>query len=89
MTRWQEFAKCPGCGLDLVTGEGERSCAWGECPYVPPELDVFCPDCRFNLATMEGNPPCDDPLTCEHAAEPLSHVENVRRWAETQAALSR
>jgi hypothetical protein len=29
---------------------------------------------------MEGNPSCDDPLSCEHALEPRSHVENVRRW---------
>jgi hypothetical protein len=32
MTRWQEFTKCPGCGLDFATGEGERSCAWGDSP---------------------------------------------------------
>lgn len=89
MTRWQEFNKCPGCGLDLVTGEGERSCAWGDCAYLPAELDVFCGYCRFNLYTMEGNPPCTDPLTCEHAVEPLSHVENLRRWAEKQGAQAR
>jgi len=32
---------------------------------------------------MEGNPPCEDPLTCEHAAEPRSHVENLRTWEGT------
>ena len=84
MARWVEFKQCPGCGLDLVTGEGERSCAWGDCPYLPQDLNVFCDYCRFNLFTMEGNPQCADPLTCEHAAEPLSHVANVRRWAERQ-----
>ncbi len=35
---------------------------------------------RFNYYTLEGNPRCEDPLTCEHAAEPLEHVENYRRW---------
>ncbi len=64
MARWEGFQQCPGCGLDIATGEGERSCAWGECPYLPEELDVYCPNCRFNFFTMEGNPPCEDPMTC-------------------------
>jgi hypothetical protein len=80
MAHWQEFRQCPNCGLDIVTGEGERGCSWGECPYVPEELDVYCEDCRFNFYTMEGNSSCVDPLTCEHAPDPLAHVENVRRW---------
>ncbi|HEX6580208.1 MAG TPA: hypothetical protein VF195_04990 [Actinomycetota bacterium] len=29
---------------------------------------------------MEGNPPCEDPLTCAEAAEPRSRVENLRTW---------
>lgn len=66
----------------MRTGEGVRSCSWGECPYLPEELDVFSPDCRFNVFTMEGNAPCADPLLCEHATEPLAHVENLRRWSE-------
>lgn len=81
MERWEGFDKCPGCGFDIVTGEGARSCAYGDCPYLPEELDVYCPDCRFNFFTMEGNPPCDEPMTCEHGAEQRGHVENVRRWA--------
>ena len=80
MARWEDFRKCPGCGLDIATGEGERSCAWGDCPYLPEELDVYCDTCRFNFFTGEGNPPCEDPNKCEHAAEPLRHVENVRAW---------
>jgi hypothetical protein len=51
VANWEGFAKCPGCGYDLATGEGERSCAWGDCPYLPEELDVFCPNCRFNFMT--------------------------------------
>ena len=79
--RWEGFDKCPGCGFDIMTGEGARSCAYGDCPYLPEELDVYCPDCRFNFFTMEGNPPCEDPMTCEHGAEQRAHVENLRRWA--------
>ena len=86
MERWEGFDKCPGCGFDIVTGEGARSCAYGDCPYLPEELDVYCPDCRFNFFTMEGNPPCDDPTTCEHGAEQRAHVENVRRWAAARQA---
>ncbi len=83
MARWQEFRKCPGCGYDIATGEGERSCSWGECAYLPAELDVFCEGCRFNYFTMEGNPGCEDPLTCEHASAPLAAVANYRRWLGT------
>ncbi len=56
MAGWEGFSQCPGCGYDFATGKGERSCAWGDCPYLPEELDVFCPQCRFNFRTMEGNP---------------------------------
>ena len=82
--RWEGFRVCPGCNLDLGTGEGERSCAWGDCPYLPEELDVYCADCRFNYFTMEGNPPCDAPLTCSHGIEPRRHVENLRTWLAQQ-----
>ncbi len=51
-----------------------------DCPYLPEDLNVFCSWCRFNFYTMEGNPPCEDPLKCEHAEEPLSHVENFGKW---------
>jgi hypothetical protein len=80
MARWEGFRQCPGCGFDFASGEGERSCSWGDCPYLPEELNVYCDQCRFNFFTMEGNPSCDDPLTCVHATEPLSHVENLRTW---------
>jgi hypothetical protein len=80
MANWQEFRQCPGCGYDLGTGEGDRSCSWGDCPYVPEELNVFCDQCRFDFHTMEGNPPCEDPAVCEHGAPARSHVENYRRW---------
>src|SRR6266540_1419135 len=57
-------------------------------PPLPEELDVFCPQCRFNFLTMEGNFPCADPLTCEHSVEPTSHVGNMRRWREGQTPVS-
>jgi hypothetical protein len=84
MARWIEFAKCPGCGLNLATGEGERACAWGDCAYLPEELNVFCDQCRFNFYTMEGNPSCQDPMACQHAREPLTHAENYRQWVSRQ-----
>jgi hypothetical protein len=86
MTRWEEFQKCPNCGLDLGTGEGERACSLGECAYLPEELNVYCDYCRFNYLTMEGNPPCPDPMTCDHRVEPLAHVENYKRWQERQSS---
>ncbi len=86
MSRWQEFQKCPGCGLDLGTGEGERGCAWGDCPYLPEELNVYCDDCRFNFYTMEGNPACSDPTTCPHGEAPREHAQNYGRWAAGHSA---
>ena len=83
MARWEAFRQCPGCGFDFASGEGERSCSWGDCPYLPEELNVFCDQCRFNFFTMEGNPSCEDPLTCAHAVESRAHVENLRTWVGT------
>ena len=80
LDRWKEFRPCPQCAFDFATGERERDCSWGECPYVPEELGVFCDYCRFDFLTMEGNSPCADPMTCEHGEEPRSHVANVREW---------
>ena len=80
MAKWEGFNNCPGCSYDFSTGEGSRSCSWGECPYLPLELDVFCPDCRFNYFTMEGNPPCEDQMACPHGIEARAHVENARQW---------
>ena len=85
MRRWKGFRRCPSCGYDPATGDGERSCSWGECPYLPEELDVFCPNCRFNFFTMQGNAQCGRPRVCEHSAEARSHVANVRTWLEVNA----
>ena len=71
----------PGAGA----ARGDGGLGWGECAYLPEELDVYCEQCRFNYFSLEGNPTCDDPLTCEHAPVPLSHVENYRRWADARS----
>jgi hypothetical protein len=85
MGDWRGFERCPGCGFDIATGDGERSCSWGDCPYLPEELDVFCPTCRFNFFTMQGNPRCGRPGACEDSAEQRANVANVRIWAERGA----
>lgn len=85
MAGWQGFRQCPGCGYDITTGDGDRSCSWGDCPYLPEALDVFCPQCRFNFFTMQGNSQCGRPGVCDHAADARAHVETVRAWAAMQA----
>jgi hypothetical protein len=88
MGNWRTFRTCPGCSYDFATGEGEHACSLGDCAYLPEELDVFCEGCRFNYFTMEGNPTCEDPMTCEHAPGPLAHVENYRVWRQRLAGVS-
>jgi hypothetical protein len=66
MPRWEGFVQCPGCGYDLLTGDGERGCAWGDRPYLPEDLDVFCPNRRFNFFTMQGNAQCGKPGVCDY-----------------------
>jgi hypothetical protein len=79
-SRWNEFRPCPQCGYDFGTDEGEMACSWVQCPYMPEELDVFCDRCRFNFYTMEGNPSCADPMTCDLSIEPIAHAANMREW---------
>jgi hypothetical protein len=79
---WRDFRLCQGCGYDIASGEGERGCAWGECAYLPAQLDVFCPNCRFNFLSREGNSQCGRPGACENAVEPRSNVANLREWIE-------
>jgi hypothetical protein len=86
MARWEGFRPCPGCGFDIATGEGERSCSWGDCPYLPEELNVFCETCRFNFFTMEGNPPCEEPLDCAHAAGTTLAFQANKREATGSSA---
>jgi hypothetical protein len=80
MSKWESFQPCSQCEYDFATDEGPKACQWGQCAYLPEELDVYCEQCRFNYYTLEGNPSCQDPLSCEHSAVPLEHVENYKRW---------
>jgi len=80
MARWQEFRQCPGCTYDFATGEGEKSCDYYDCPYLPPELSVVCSQCMYDFFTDEGNAGCPDPSTCEEGAEARANVANMREW---------
>lgn len=82
MARWEEFRQCPGCKWNPATDEGIRNCSYYDCPYLPAELDVYCPNCRFDFYTLDGNPSCEDPSTCSPGEESRSHVPNVHRWLE-------
>jgi hypothetical protein len=87
MRSWQErrearvlsFRQCPTCTYDPATGEGERSCHYGGCPYLPEELNVLCPRCNYNFFTREGEPGCPNG-ECEFAAEAPERVAMMRRW---------
>lgn len=79
------FRRCPGCGYDLVTHEGERGCHYYACPYLPEELDTTCPVCVYDFTRQDGNAECGDPPSCEFALkEAPIRVANVRAWAAGQ-----
>lgn len=75
------FEACADCGWDFVTGNGERSCSYGECPYLPMELDVRCPQCLYNFYTGEGEAACGDEPTCDFArTEASERLANLELW---------
>ena len=80
----KHFQQCPQCRWNFLTDEGQRGCSWGDCPFLPEDLNIFCDSCRFNFFTMEGNPPCGDPENCPHGTEPRARVEAIRRQMETE-----
>ena len=81
MERALAFQQCPLCALDLATGEGERGCHYYECPYLPEELDVSCPTCRYNFVTDDGNPDCSDPPDCDFARVTApERVRTLQSW---------
>ena len=69
LQRVLRFSQCPHCDHDFATGEGEQSCHYGACPYLPEELDTRCPTCYYNFATDDLVPGCGDPPTCEFAVD--------------------
>jgi hypothetical protein len=65
--RVRAFQTCELCSYDFRTDEGERGCHYYECPYLPEELDIWCPTCRYNFMVGDGNPGCSDPPACAFA----------------------
>lgn len=79
------FTACEFCSFDLATGEGERSCHYFECPYIPEELVVTCPTCQHNFFTGEGRPECGNGSTCDFArVEAPQRVATLREWLVRQ-----
>lgn len=84
--RMLSFRPCPDCAYDLATGEGERSCNYGACPYLPEALEVHCPTCWYNFYSQEGRPECSDPPSCDFARkEAPARVAAVGRWRSQQS----
>lgn len=77
------FTPCPSCAYDFASGEGERGCHYGACPYLPEQLEVHCPRCWFNFYTGEGRAGCSDPPSCDFARnEAPVRIAMVTRWLE-------
>ena len=84
------FRSCPGCTYDVATGHGTRDCAYGDCPYLPEELDPHCPVCRYNVLTEEGVPACNEPADCDFVLhEAPRRLELLADWFERQEASPR
>jgi hypothetical protein len=85
--RAMAWRQCAVCTYDIATGEGEPACHWYACPYLPDELDVFCPSCSYDFFTHEGRSECGDPPACEHARLVApERVAAVREWQRRRAA---
>ncbi len=75
------FELCEQCDYDFRTDEGERGCNYGECPYLPEALDVWCPTCRYNFMVRDGNPECGDTPRCEFARTTArERVRTLSAW---------
>lgn len=84
-----DFRQCAFCAFDLATGEGERACHYYDCPYLPDELDVRCPTCRYNSYTGDGNPACGDDLDCDFLRNVApERVRTLNAWLEAGSAPS-
>lgn len=80
------FVQCPTCTYDLASGQGERNCNYGECPYLPEALNVTCPVCNFNFHERDGVPACGEPPACDFARETVGpRLRVLRDWLEARA----
>jgi hypothetical protein len=81
LRRALRYQPCADCTYNFISGEGERSCSYGDCPYLPTDLDPRCPTCRFNFYTGDGDAACGDPPSCDFAVDEAPyHVDLLRRW---------
>ncbi|HUF59846.1 MAG TPA: hypothetical protein VMR89_10270 [Actinomycetota bacterium] len=78
MARGRDFRTCHRCGIDIATGEGERSSRWDGAD-LPLALDVYCDTCRLHFFMCEADRPGDPASIRGHEVGPLSHVENMRK----------
>ena len=53
MPRRQDARRCPRCGMDIATGEGERSCGGGV--DLPLDLGVCCETCQIHFFVWDAN----------------------------------
>jgi hypothetical protein len=84
--RFLGFTQCADCTYDLLTGEGERTCHYYTCPYLPEELDVTCPTCTYNFVTRDTHRACEGGPACDFARdEAVQRMHNLRAWAERHA----
>lgn len=85
--RFLGFMQCPGCSYDLVTGEGDRSCHYYECPSLPEELDATCPTCNYSFTARDTHRACEGSEPCDFARyEAVDRLHNLHRWAEQHPA---
>ena len=83
LKRALRYQPCASCGYSFITGQGERNCQYGDCPYLPVNLDPQCPTCRFNFYTGDGEPSCGEPASCEFAVdEAPRRLALLQRWLE-------
>lgn len=87
LERLARFRRCSHCSYDVATGEGKRACHYGDCAYLPEELDPRCPTCLYNFWTDDLEPECSDPPSCEFARfEAPRRLEALSYWLQHSVA---
>jgi hypothetical protein len=56
MRRRRDLRKCSRCGIDMATGESQRSSRW-DGASLPLDLDAYCDPCRLTFFVCELNRP--------------------------------